>query len=178
MKSSYLIIIFFLISGFLFSQNDESSKLKFKSWSIVPLEIYGIQEGKDLFENDGGIALSADLSVSLNNNVFSFLVSLGQEFVIWGDGGDSFSQINLLYGREFEIKKWLFIETHAGGGLLIYKVDEQLNNYDSKFNELVLPLVAKIRFQTGRKFSIGLKMQYNLGSFNTIYSGGLLLQFN
>jgi hypothetical protein len=43
---------------------------------------------------------------------------------------------------------------------------------------LGLPMVIKLRYRTGDKFSIGLKFQANINSVENVYSVGLLLQWN
>ncbi|NNL82401.1 MAG: hypothetical protein HKP28_03365 [Winogradskyella sp.] len=80
----------------------------------------------------------------------------------------------MLYGREFELKKWLLAETHFGGGLFSYGSSDIQKN----INEFIIPLVVKIRYKTGDRFSIGLRFSYNINSLNNLYSAGLLLQWN
>jgi hypothetical protein len=144
------------------SQND---KLSFNSFSITPLEIF-------FYDNSDGFALSADVSFALRKNIFTFSGAISEEFTIWGRG-EKFKQLNFMYGREFELIDWLFIDTHAGLGVFFYN---NPNNF--KVTKAGVPLLTKLRFKTGDKFSIGLSFQANTNSVKNIYAVGLLLQWN
>ena len=125
-----------------------------------------------VFWNSGGAAITGELSYSINKSIFTFSATTGSEIAIFGRA-TSYNQLNFLYGREFEIKRWLFVDTHAGIGLFFRN--------DSDNSNLIaagIPLVTKLRFKTGDKFSIGLKFQANINSIENIYSAGLLLQWN
>jgi len=144
---------------------ESKDKLSFHSFSITPLEIF-------FSDNSGGFALSADLSYALRKNIFTFSGSIGEEFTIWGRA-KGFKQLNFMYGREFELIDWLFIDTHAGLGVLFYD-----DPYDFTLTKAGVLLLTKLRFKTGDKFSIGLSFQVNTNSIKNIYAVGLLLQWN
>ena len=158
-------ISIFLISVATLAQNtDQKDKLTFHSFSLTPLEVF-------FTDYSGGLAITGEISYAINKNVFSFSATTGEEIGIFGRG-NRFHELNILYGRELKLKEWFFIDMHAGAGLFLYNTDE------NHLAEIGLPLVTKIRFKTGDKFSIGLKFQANINSIDNIYSVGLLLQWN
>ncbi|OUR94467.1 hypothetical protein A9Q87_02170 [Flavobacteriales bacterium 34_180_T64] len=154
-----------LLSVTVFAQNTiNKDKLKFNSFSITPLEVF-------LTDNDGGASITGELSYSYGKHIFTFSATVGETIAVFGRG-DRFQQLNILYGRALKLKEWFFIDTNAGVGLFLY------NNGNNRFSEIGIPLVAKFRFKTGDKFSIGIKLQANINRIDNIYSAGLLLQWN
>jgi hypothetical protein len=119
------------------------------------------------------MSITLDASYALQKHLFSLSGSYGQESGIFS-GTASFKQLSLLYGREFELKEWLFAETHLGGGLFFYDSSDS----PIHISTFSVPIVGKIRFKTGERFSIGLRLTYLFNSFNNLYSGGLSLQWN
>jgi hypothetical protein len=149
-----------------FAQNTyKKDKLSFHSFSITPLEIFA---GK---HTEGG-AITGEISYALNKNIYTFSATTGSEIAIFGRA-TSYNQLNILYGREFKIKKWLFVDTHAGIGIFFRN-----DSHNSRLTAVGIPLVTKLRFKTGDKFSIGFKFQGNINSIENIYSAGLLFQWN
>jgi len=164
LKKLFCLFIF-SIGAITFGQNtDQKHKLSFRSFSITPIEVY-------FNSNSGGGAITGDLSFSSGKNIFTFSGSIGEEFVIWGTS-DTFQQLNILYGREYKLNDWLFFDTHAGVGLFLY------NSNGNNFTGVGIPIVAKLRFKTGKKFSLGFKIQDNINSAYNIFSVGILLQWN
>jgi hypothetical protein len=160
-QKQILGILIFLVGTLSYAQSTTPpDKLSFHSFSITPLEVF-------FYKNSGGLAITGELSYAISENIFTLSASFGEEF--WGP---EIQQFNILYGRELKLKDWLFIDFSAGAGLFRLKY--------SKSNEqaLGIPLVTKIRFKTGEKFSIGFKLQGNINSVENIYSIGLLLQWN
>jgi len=150
----------------VFAQNKaQKDKLSFHSFSITPIEVF-------FNEFSGGVAITGDLSYAVNKNIFTFSATTGSEIAFFGRA-TSYNQLNILYGREFKLKKWLFVDTHAGIGLF-FRNDSR----NTKLIPIGIPLVTKLRFKTGDKFSIGFKFQANINSIDNIYSVGLLLQWN
>jgi hypothetical protein len=168
MVSKTLIIIsMYLMCSMVFAQQSavKKDKLLFHSFSITPLEAF-------VNKYSGGIAISGDLSYALNKDIFTFSATTGAEIAIFGRA-PSYNQLNILYGREFEFTKWLFVDTHAGIGVFFRN-----DSHNSRLTAVGIPLVTKLRFKTGDKFSIGFKFQGNINSIENIYSAGLLLQWN
>jgi hypothetical protein len=161
-----VIIVIFFISTMMFAQNTtRKDKLSFHSFSITPIEVF-------VNKYSGGAAITGEISYAFNKNIFTFSATTGAEIAIFGRA-PSYNQLNILYGREFKIKKWLFVDTHAGIGAFFRN-----DSHNSKLTAAGIPIVTKLRFKTGDKFSIGLKFQANINSIENIYSAGLLLQWN
>lgn len=164
-KKQILGILIFLIGTLSYAQSTtQNDKFKYHSFSITPLEVF-------FNEYSGGLAITGELSYAINNNIFSFSATLGEEIGIFGRG-ERFQQLNVLYGRELKLKEWLFVDVDAGVGLF------RLNDDHHSDASLGLPIVTKLRFKTSDKFSIGLKLQGNINSVENIYSIGLLLRWN
>jgi len=160
-----IIITIYLICIIGYAQNEANKdKLSYHSFSLTPLEVF-------FNNNSGGLAITGDLSYAYYKNIFTFSASIGEELAFFGRG-NRFQQLNILYGREFKLKEWFFIDTHAGIGVFFY------NTGSNHFTEIGIPLVTKLRFKTGDKFSIGFKMQANINSVDNIFSIGLLLHWN
>ena len=165
-KLMMMLIIVFASCTTSFSQNEsEKDKLIYHSFSITPLEGF-------FSEYVEGFAISSDLSYAYKRNIFTVAGTLSEEFNILGGGGDKFHQLNLLYGRQFGLFKWLFFDAHTGFGLFHY------NGYNGKQTKFGFPLVTKLRFKTGEEFSIGFKGEANFNSIEELYMFGLLLQWN
>ncbi len=165
-QKTIISIVLFLIGFMAFTQNIiRKDKLSFHSFSITPLEVFFI-------DNSGGVSITGELSYAFNKNIFTFSATAGEELSIWSRGF-RYQQISMLYGREIGLSKRLFIDTHAGIGLIVYN-----DLYDTRLIEAGIPLVTKLRYKTGDKFSIGLKFQANFNSAENVYSAGVLLQWN
>ncbi|MFK2820466.1 hypothetical protein U0L90_10090 [Flavobacteriaceae sp. LMIT009] len=166
-------IALLLVALVSYGQDVEKSNLRYRSWSVTPIEVYDFSSGnQDLFSGVLPFSISTDLAFSLNESLFSISATYGEESGIFS-GSANFKQISLLYGREFELNEWLFFETHTGGGMFFYNSTDLTKGV----SELAIPLVGKLRFKTGNKFSIGLRLSYIFNSFNNLYSAGLSLQW-
>ena len=165
-RKNLISIVIFLLGFIAFTQNSrQKDKLSFHSFSITPLETFFIK-------HSGGASITGDVSYAYNRNIFTFSATVGEELSFWGRGF-RYQQISILYGRELGLSKRFFLDTHAGIGLIVFN-----DLYDTRLLEAGIPLVTKIRYKTGDKFSIGLKFQANINSAENVYSAGLLLQWN
>jgi hypothetical protein len=174
LKKRLLLLAVVLGTVIVHGQGLDRAKLKFKSWSVTPLEVYDFaNRDNEMFSGLTRMSITLDASYALQKHLFSISGSYGQESGIFS-GSASYKQLSLLYGREFELKEWLFAETHLGGGLFFYGSSDT-PTYISAF---AVPIVGKIRFKTGERFSIGLRFTYLFNSFNNLYAGGLSLQWN
>ena len=172
-KGVFIISILLLVFN-SYSQDTSKSNFQFKSWSITPLEAYGFpNRTSEMFSGILPLSISMDLTCSLSNNLISISGSYGEETGIFG-GSAHYNQISLLYGREFELEHWFLVETHLGAGMFSYGSSDLLKNV----SEFAIPVIGKLRFQTGDKFSIGLRLTYIFNSFSNLYSAGILLQWN
>jgi len=163
-----------LFCGIVFAQeNEQSNKIKFYSASIVPYGLYGPSES--------GFALRADVTMSSNKHLFSLAGDAGSEIRFWSKN-DSFSALNLLYGRQFRLDKNIYWDVHGGAGYFSYTTFmTDANNGiggDASSRTVGVPVVVKLRFMLGNKFSMGLLLHANFNAEQVIYGGGLLLQFN
>ncbi len=95
---------------------------------------------------------------------------------IFGDIQDSFSEINLMYGRGYIITNWMKIEFFAGFGYFIfdYKKDS-LDHFKVKTMGTIIQ--SRLRFSAGKVFSLGLQFHNNINSINNIHSTGIFLQW-
>lgn len=172
-----LTIFFVSISVVCFTQEkNKDHKLEYKSFSFSPLAIY--------FDNyTGGLVINADLSFAYEDNIFTFSAVTGSEFVISVLGEskpDSFKQLNLSFGKEVKLNKIIYFDMHAGLGYFSFKsisINTNKSGYE-RSDTIGFPLLTKIRFKTGNKFSLGLCFQANINSINNVYSTGIILQWN
>lgn len=161
----FAFILFVIIVSVSYSQeSSQSNRLEYKSFSFTPFEYY----------TDGGVAFSGDLSFVYRKHIFSLSGTTGSEIHIF-QKNDSFQQVNILYGRELMINKTIFIDTHIGLGYFSFKPDEIS---DKRSSTLGVPLVVKLRFKTGKRFSMGLRFQVNINSVNSTCTTGIVLQWN
>ena len=174
MKGILYISILFLTINSLAQQR--RNKLEYKSISFTPLNVY--------FDNStGGLTFNADVSFGYRENIFTFSASEGSEYAIsiFGEATpDSFQQLNLLYGKELKLSKTIFVDLHVGLGYFSWKstrINKERKGYE-RLTTIGVPVVAKLRFKIGERFSLGLQFQSNFNSANNIYSSGILLQWN
>jgi hypothetical protein len=162
------LTVFGCIQNSWSQESKRSNKIEFKSFSFSAFPL-------DLFFNENGNGASMTLDISLNSNkdIFTFLATGGSEISVLGGGGNtSFEQLNLMYGREMNLAKNIFIDLHAGVGYVSYKFRDNRNT------TIGVPLMAKLRFKTGERFSIGLRLLENINSSSNVLSTGILFQWN
>lgn len=182
MKTILLITLLslFTLGNCMFSQeNLKDDNFSIHAFSIVPI---GGEMGYNYTEAGTAASFSADISFSYKKNIFALSGVYSAEVnILYGTSRFNFNskQVNLLYGREFELLKWLSIDPYAGIGLIRFSYD-----YDNMFSsgrendtDLGIPILAKIRFKTGKIFSLGFKLQTNINSIQNLYSIGLILQW-
>ena len=153
----------------IFCVSQETSKIEFKSIAINPLSIY--------LENDsGGFAISADVGLSYKENIFLVSTQFGYEFAVFTTYLDSFSELSLLWGREFKLTSWLRWDGFAGLGYFYLKE----GNFDIRGHDrnstVGFPLISKLKCMIGHHFSVGIQLRGNFNSLQTIGSAGLILQ--
>lgn len=161
-------LLFILMSTIIYGQEGKSSGgLQYDYFSITPVEIFFWKDGA------GCAAISSNLGFSLNEHLFSLNASTGSEIVIIFGTPSTFYQINLLYGRAFKLSEVVYIDTHAGAGIFGFN-----DHRDTKLTRIGIPLIAKLRFKTGDRFSLGLKFQANINSIQNSMAVGIVLQWN
>ncbi len=167
--SKFILLLFAITAFVCYSQkNSQSDRFEYKSFSFSPLGFYSDFEV-------GGLVFSGDVSFLYNKeHIFTVSGTAGSEVCVLSCG-DSFEQVNVLYGRELALNKTVFIDAHLGLGYFSFKAG---GHHSKRTIKMGLPLVCKLRFKAGKQFSIGLQFQTNINSINNIYAIGLLLQWN
>ncbi|MCF6307570.1 MAG: hypothetical protein L3J09_06420 [Flavobacteriaceae bacterium] len=187
-------LLFF--TSLLVTAQEENTKIKLHSFSVTPLNVY-------VNSNAGGISLGADLVIKKDKHLVKLTLLGGGEINISTLGpsrAESFYEIDLLYGREIRLKKRLFLDIYGGIGYFnqvistpekipgsgssssgfggfSFGTSEYENNIENNIT-IGLPLQSRIRFQTGRRFSVGLQLHANLNLHRSIYNIGPFLQWN
>ncbi|HBK71708.1 MAG TPA: hypothetical protein DDZ39_08670 [Flavobacteriaceae bacterium] len=82
----------------------------------------------------------------------------------------------MLYGKEIPIKNWLAIDLFAGLGYFKFNYNQGSSTKEYKKDTMGFPLQSRIKFKTGKTFSLGLQLHSNINSATTIYQPGLSLQ--
>ncbi len=163
-------IIIVLYGGYVFAQEDVSTtNVSFHSASISLISGFGSGEA------NGG-AINADVSISKGKHLFSLQGMTGSEVDLLAPS-DEFSQLNAFYGREVSLSKSIKFDWHAGAGYFRY-VKNAGNSLSEEFSTLGIPVMSKLRFLIGGKFSVGLQFQVNFNTENILYNGGIVFQFN
>lgn len=166
------LILFFLGVILSVTAQDENKGIEFHSISFSPLNIY-------FSDRDNGFGMNLDVSFNTGKHIFKIYAGGASEFSINIGGeniNDSFAEYNILYGRELEIKKWFGIDFFAGVGFLNFKYDTG-SSTEYKKGVIGFPLQSKIRFNTGRVFSLGVQLHSNINNATTIYQPGIFLQW-
>lgn len=177
MKAFIFIICLFFC--FNISAQDDNKGLEFHSISIS-LNGY-LAEGfdSDLQDKNSGFGLNFDIAVNKGPHIFKLYAGGGSEvnLDLWGESeNDKFKEYNLMYGRELNIKEWFGIDLFAGVGFFRY-IYERSSQTKSKKGVFGFPLQSKIRFNTGRIFSLGLQLHSNINSATTIFQSGIFVQW-
>ncbi|MDX5586645.1 MAG: hypothetical protein QNK20_17290, partial [Aureibaculum sp.] len=154
-------------------------KLKYHSFSLTPLSIY--------FDDDsGGFSFNADLGFKKGKHIIKLFGLVASEFSIFDSKTEEFYEFDVLYGRELLAENWLYFDFFGGlgyfkrtvttdsvsSGLLSYSEYKYDREYTIGFH-----LQTKIRFQTGRRFSLGIQFYSNINKINPIYGSGIFLQW-
>lgn len=173
MKKIICICIFFVFQV-IRSQEDKPS-FQFKSFSVTALEAY-FNSGRQ----GGGASISSDLSFLYGKHIFSISGGLASEVAILDARLESAKQLNLLYGRDWNLDGITHIELHGGAGYFFFKVPgSSFFGTEDEIRETIgFPVVLKIRFRTGPRFSLGFRVQRNFNSANDMLSVGFILQWN
>ena len=189
MKKYIWISLLLFVFAINFYGQESSRKLKFHAIDFSPLNVYGGNKAN-------GIILSAGISIKMEKHILKLFVLTGSELnisVLGPSTSERFSELSLLYGRETDIKKWLYIDGYAGIGYFSYtlKTPEAIpgtggsgwfdspdyKDEEDRTSTIGFPLQGRIGFQPGRRFSLGLQFHTNLNAVNTYYSLGLFLQW-
>lgn len=163
-------ILFFISSSFVFSQNNEKIKFSYISFGT------GLYSQQHI--NTNGIAGNIDVSVQYKKNLIVLYTTFGfgtnkKKSIFIFDNFSSFTELDLLYGKEFKIADWFKPEAHIGVGIFSYNnsILEQNNS------SIGFPVRAKLLFYPSKNFALGFNPNYNINSINNIFSYNLIFQF-
>ena len=151
-----------------------TNKFSYNSFSVTPTSIYFDTHG------GGGLSFSGDVNFAYKKHIFSLGLSAGSEFKVLGGYEDNFEQINLLYGRELRLSKRLFLDLHVGLGYFSLS-SANINpsrEGEERMTTIGFPLMTKFRVMLSTKLSLGLQFQANINSVRTLYTTGIMLQWN
>ena len=171
----FLGIMVLFNTSIAFSQEEEVSKsFSYRSFSISPLGIY--------VGGNAGVAISGDVSFDYGKDIFSLGIVGGTEGNFIGSS-DDFTEINFLYGRSFSVSEKVFIEPFIGAGYFHFNTygyidSEKRRKGDIDKNTIGFPLGAKFQFRLGPRYSMGIKLQANINSVESLGTLGLVLQWN
>ncbi len=178
MKKALLILFSVLTISNIYSQEDHD-KFRVNSFSLS----MSIPRSNKISLGLGG---NIDLTFSKGNHLFKLMTGGASElsFALFGNKSprDSFEEYNIMYGRAFEVKKWLSFDLFAGLGYanIKYNLDTS-SGFDDKFTSqktVGFPLQVKIRFLSNKSISLGLEQNVNINDTSVLSKTGMFLQYN
>ena len=164
------IILFLLL--IIFSSSFSQDRFKIKSLEYG-FGTYKISNRDSRFVLNG----SLDFTASYKSNLLSLSNNIGLGFGKNESGNndlEGFYEIDILYGREFELSKRIRIETYTGLGFISQNNTTDKNEKQS----LALPIKLKFLYYTGKKFAVGLNPNVSFNKVNAIYSLNFILHLN
>lgn len=171
MKISVLFTCLF-ISLYAYSQESDS-KLEFYSISFSPLSVYSDDHG-------GGISLNLDLAFNVDKHIIKACILSGSEVNILGRS-HGFTEISTLYGQKLlQDSKVFKFDTFAGFGYFRFTYPDKSITSDNAYLEkktISIPIQTRLRFQTGKSFSLGLQLHYSINAVNAVFNASMLLQW-
>lgn len=167
-------IIVFLIGFQGWSQEENvSKKFSYRSFSISPIGIYA--------GSNSGVAISGDVSFDYGKNIFGLGLGAGTEGNFVGSS-DDFTEVNLLYGRNFQLSDKIFTDVYLGAGYFHFHTYDVIPDTGRKGDiserTIGFPIGAKLQFMFGPRFSMGVKLGANINSVESIGTLGMVLQWN
>lgn len=128
-----------------------------------------------------GLSVKFGASLQIEKHLFVLDLNYGEEFNLLStpSSTDAFFATNVLYGREWNLKKWLAVETYAGLGLYGVKRDVFTGgtNYVSERDQsLGVPIDVKFILYPGG-WSIGLNPGANFNNIGFNYYTNIILQY-
>ena len=164
------VILCVMLINFSFAFSQDKFRIKSIEYGFGT---YKISNRNSVFVLNG----SFDVCASYKANLFSLSNTIGYGF---GKNENSntdlegYYEVDLLYGREFELSKRIRMEAHTGLGFIT-----QNNTTDSDEKQsLAFPIKLKFLFYTGKKFAIGLNPNVSFNKVNAIYSLNFVFHLN
>ena len=162
-----ILCSFFLVALTAGAQN---KSIQLKSASLG----YGIYiSNSEIVEN--GLNFNADITVGLKNQLFSLYYNIGNNVNIFGSG-NIYRELNVTYGKEFKIKKWMIIEGHAGLGYMGFVESPGSSTNERTTAAIGFPVRLKLLFYI-KKFAFGMNPNVNLNSLDHVVSGNIIFQY-
>jgi hypothetical protein len=161
------IVIILLLP--LLSVGQEKKDFEFNFISLNPIS--GFRAG-----GNGGFAISGDVGFSFKENLFMLSAQFAQEFAIFTDYLDSFSEVNLSWGKEFVLADWLQSDFFVGLSYFYFKEGNVSIRGHDRTTTVGVPLTSKFKFMLGDHFAMGPQIRFNLNNVQTIMSLGVAFQ--
>ncbi|AFL80046.1 hypothetical protein Aeqsu_0534 [Aequorivita sublithincola DSM 14238] len=176
-KALLFVFILFGILNVYSQDNEVPNTFAYHSFSFSPAKVYS--ENKNT-----GLGFSGDVRFSLGNNLVGIGAEGGGEINIL-DHNDSYYELNLLYGREFQIKNRFFVDVFSGLGYFRLNTIETISDRNTGFYEefevdyktIGVPVTVITRLMLKNGFSLGLQFHVNLNKDKFLFGSGIHLQF-
>lgn len=126
-----------------------------------------------------GLGLDFDFATIVKNHLISININTGSD-IRTTEGKELFLELNLTYGRKWEIGQFLKFEAHVGAGLFTYDLDTGPSIFGLDFPDATIgfPFRVKLIYYPIEKFGIGLNPNINFNSITTAYNANIILQYN
>ncbi|PTX63579.1 hypothetical protein C8N46_101180 [Kordia periserrulae] len=160
-----LLVLPLLCSG------QEKKDFGFNFISLNPLSVYRSAK-------TGGLVISGDISFRFKENVFLLSGQFGSEIVILSDLNDSFSEVSLSWGKEFELADWLQTDIFIGLSYFYFKTPNFTIRGHDRNATVGVPITSKLKVMVSNNFSIGPQIRLSINSLHTIMSLGLAFQLD
>ena len=149
-------------------------KLSLHSLSLAPGISFSPSNKYDIGPN-----VSMDVATMFRKHILSLYLSAGGEVhVFLDDRVNDYHEVNVAYGREYNLAKWLLLESHVGLGYINYvQVNLETDFNRNTHRSLGIPFRFKFFFKEGNHFNMGINLNVNINSFATMYSSNLLFQY-
>lgn len=95
-KTIFIYLVFFILSI------EAQENLKFHSLTLTPLSVVS---GSN--DEISGLNISIDFNLIYQEHQFKFFLAGGSDINLLGSVSDSYTEFDILYGRELSVKKWL-----------------------------------------------------------------------
>ncbi len=170
--STLLLGICLLLSNMFV--NGQDGKLRVRAISIGAGVASTTSSGSET-----GLGLGFDFSTIVKNHLISLNINAGSD-IRTTEGKELFLEVNLTYGRKWEISQVLQFEAHLGAGLFTYDLDTGPSNFDFDFPDATIgfPFRVKLIYYPSEKIGFGLNPNINFNSITTAYNANLILQYN
>lgn len=129
--------------------------------------------------SETGLGLNFDFSTMVKSHIISFNSNIGT-YIETERGEESFFELNLTYGRKWELGKKFAIEGHLGIGIFTFDEEIEDANFNFDFPGVTtgFPFRIKLLYYPIERFGISLNPNINFNEGFTAYTINLILQYN